>query len=1042
MHKFSLSFIFSICILLVSCTDYQSKINNIQSRIDEISTECSSLNTTAAALAQLVDAVKSGQTVSSFVPIASSSGSIAGFKLYFEEGGDITVSNTLCSVAPSKDGDSWYWKNGDAWITDSNGNRIEVSHESGALQFKQEKGALLYSTDSGRTWLSAGSPNQYLLKEITEDADSIQITLADGSIIDIEKSKKTSFSIELGDIPESITSGSTVEIPYSLSGNIRGVQLKALAPQGWTVSVQSTSQIAGTIKVTAPDEIYEAAITLVADNLEGKAVTRTIEFGDYIQRGTEPQVLEALYDTYYAESCESQITARIRTNLTYDIVVEKDAEGWVIPQAGTKAVRVDDVLFTVKENASGAERTARVTFKSGIYSTSIQIIQDANYVIQTWQPLKFRTSSSYRNQLTISYSGDVATIVTTGSDPYISTNVLTEALPEEAKVLTFEYTSTKRIDNLQIFFRPPLAESNSTHEGALPAAREWKEVSFPINIERLNFSYWGKAGDFLRMDFGNNPDITIQVRNIHFRNATSAELREMNLKERVYADKEVTNQNIKSYLNRNFLSEITEVEVKEEQIVIKGHCNGSDNYYLAEIPPYEIAADLEYFEFKTPIQEKDFTITIDRYREMEDYDVDRLLSSWAIIKKNGKEEVLASHAHYADKFYCPSTPKAPEYKTQKGLAGYIGLPLQNSDLDDMQASSVTVNIPLNHYVSATSSSYYNDYCGKRYYFQYIGELDNYFRQCQARNIVVSAIILVQRTNSILVHPECNGGNYSMPNLTTQESVNEYAALLDYLAKRYGRNGRNGVIHKWIMHNEVDMGTTWTNMGFQPIYRYMDTYERSMRICHNIARCYNEYAEVMGSFTNSWTNNLEYAPKDMLDILLQYSEAEGDFKWGVAYHSYPQSLVNPKTWNDSKATYTMNTAYISFKNLEVIDKWIKMPEHKYQHTTKRGLWLSENGANTASYNSTDLKNQAACAAWALYKVSQLDGIDAITWHNWCDNATEGVNLGLRKSAENGYEPKPAYYVYNAGMTDDWEEAFEPYLSVIGINSWDEIMHTVQ
>ncbi|MCF0173226.1 MAG: hypothetical protein HUJ91_05800 [Bacteroidales bacterium] len=271
-------------------------------------------------------------------------------------------------------------------------------------------------------------------------------------------------------------------------------------------------------------------------------------------------------------------------------------------------------------------------------------------------------------------------------------------------------------------------------------------------------------------------------------------------------------------------------------------------------------------------------------------------------------------------------------------------------------------------------------------------------------------------------------------------MNRYAACLDFLAFRYSRSdGRYGRIDKWILHNEVDMGTSWTNMGAQHLNTYMHEYVKSLRICHDIARSYNPNAEVMASFTHNWMQRDDYCAKEMLDILLDYSRTEGDFHWGVALHPYPQSLSNPKTWNDSGATWSMNTKYITFKNLEVIDHWIKQPEHKFRNSEKRSLWLSENGANSPSYSDSDLANQAACAAWALYKVSQLDGIDAMQWHNWSDNPEEGVKIGLRTQ---DLDPKPAYYVYKAAYTSSQESVFAPYLPVIGVSSWPQIMRTVE
>ena len=80
--------------------------------------------------------------------------------------------------------------------------------------------------------------------------------------------------------------------------------------------------------------------------------------------------------------------------------------------------------------------------------------------------------------------------------------------------------------------------------------------------------------------------------------------------------------------------------------------------------------------------------------------------------------------------------------------------------------------------------------------------------------------------TLLKHPDFNGiAPYTMPNMTTIESTNCYAAALDFLAKRYSAS--NMRIAHWIIHNEVDGGSHWTNMGDKPIATFMDTYLRSI-----------------------------------------------------------------------------------------------------------------------------------------------------------------------------------------------------------------------
>ena len=268
-------------------------------------------------------------------------------------------------------------------------------------------------------------------------------------------------------------------------------------------------------------------------------------------------------------------------------------------------------------------------------------------------------------------------------------------------------------------------------------------------------------------------------------------------------------------------------------------------------------------------------------------------------------------------------------------------------------------------------------------------------------------------------------------------------MLDFIASRYSpADGTHGSIHNWIMHNEVDAANEWTNMGSKATENMMvHEYVKSMRLCYNIARQYYPYARVMASLTHTWTksdNDTGFTSKSILEKIVKYSSIEGDFEWGVAAHPYPQSLLEPRIWSkDTRATYSMDSDFVTFKNLEVLDKWILTPAHMYGGNVKRLLLLSENGTNARSYDDADMADQAAGAAWAMKKVYRLHGIDGIDWHNWYDNPDEvaqGLRIGLRNTA---LEKKPVWTVYQAAGTDKEAEVFDPYLSVIGISSWDEI-----
>ena len=502
--------------------------------------------------------------------------------------------------------------------------------------------------------------------------------------------------------------------------------------------------------------------------------------------------------------------------------------------------------------------------------------------------------------------------------------------------------------------------------------------------------------------------------------------------------------NIKDYLAKDYPSKVTNVQVTSDKVIIKGNCGGSGTYLLAEITPWQDVTELEKYPYTQDLSGGGFTVTVDRIvPNREGIRYDKVFSKWAVVKVDGDRQTLDSHARYADDVVPKKSPAALPLRNKKGF-GAGDIDLYFSDCKEMNVGSITMNVVLNDYIKGEGSGY--SYGGQNYSLGAFKDyVDRVTRRAGEMDLVVSAIILCQ-TNSIFKDPENKGGNYTMPNLTTAKAFNLYAAALEHMASTHCTPG-NRISH-WIMHNEVDFANEWTNMGDQPMMRYLDRYIKSMRICYNIARQYDQNASVLGSYTHCWAKaDGSFAPKMMLEKTVEYSSAEGDFRWGVAYHPYPQNLTKPSFWiDDTQATYSLNSKYVTFKNLEVIDAWIRQKENFYKGKTKRVLFLSEQGTNSPSYSESDLALQAAGGAWAWKKVSKLDGIDAIQWHNWADNKAEGgLRIGLRTFAEGSVSnltPKPVWYVWKAAGTAEEDSVFDQYKTTLGISDWDSIIKTVE
>lgn len=517
---------------------------------------------------------------------------------------------------------------------------------------------------------------------------------------------------------------------------------------------------------------------------------------------------------------------------------------------------------------------------------------------------------------------------------------------------------------------------------------------------------------------------------------------------------------LKQYLRNTYPSVINKVSVTESSIEIVGNCVGEGHFYLGEIPPYLDVTKIDKAPYKVELTEASFSIVLDRFIEREGVLYDRLLSKWAIFQMTDLADQLVSHARHADEIWAYQHLSPITLTSKKGLGGLTANSFI-SDLSLLGISSATINVCITHFMHLTpkAGDIEHLYGGKTYYMdeEYLNNtLDKVLLEAtKKRNISVAAIILIDPASrsvdtgigELLQHPDYSEGTYTMPNMTTLESVNCYAAALDFLARRYCRSdNRYGRISHWIMHNEVDGGLSWTNMGVKPVTIFSDTYIKSMRMCYNIVHQYDQNSEVFISFSHGWNiaaGGGWYKVRDMLDFMNLFCKAEGDFFWSLACHSYPAQLGNPCTWDDAQATFSMDTEYVTLKNLEVLDKWVSVPQNQYKGGIRRSVWLSEAGTCSPSYADKDLQNQAAGFAFGWKKINALEGINGIQWHSWFDHLGDGARLGLRKynDAEYQGEAKPVWMTYQKAGTDAENEYFEQYLQRIGIDSWEGIIQKI-
>lgn len=654
--------------------------------------------------------------------------------------------------------------------------------------------------------------------------------------------------------------------------------------------------------------------------------------------------------------------------------------------------------------------------------------------------------------------GGVLSIRTTGGDPQlIFAASPSERIREDSYMLAFEYFCPDGVDGVEIFYqkdrRAGWSQDRRVDGGSLSRAEAWQP--YAINLKMASDGKWTPQDRGFRIDFGRAPGLDLQIRNVHLRAPTAAELRGA---EEVQARRDAQEEKaalIDAYLERDSLpARMSSFEVGSDSIELSGQIEADLLAWarIIEFLPHEDAWNPDHGKvLDARPSETSFTLSLPRF--VDGYD--RIASRFALARPVGNARALLCRAVWATDVSGAAERDMPRLRpaNHKGMGGVTYRPeIFQKDLKDLGITSATINMPLTGMLQRGGGGARIDFThqGRTWSFNAdaINRFDERIKLLTEMDIVVSGILLISRDAGVLVHPNYDrAGIYSMANLTDREGADTYRAIVAFLAERYSRSDQKyGWISHWIVFNEVDYGWVWTNMGETPMALYLDAYEKAMRLTYLEARRFNPTAEVFISLTHNWdyapSDTLRtYAPRALLDRLALYSERTGDFHWGVAYHPYPQSLLRPRTWEDTRATASFSTRYITPKNIEVLDAYLHQ-DHFHYRGELRTVLLSEQGFHTPDYTEQSMLDKAAAIAYTWAKITHLPTIETFHYHRWVDNPREGsLRVGLRTLPEsgkpNGERKEPAFSVLSALETEREAEVIEPLKAILGIDDWQSV-----
>ena len=658
------------------------------------------------------------------------------------------------------------------------------------------------------------------------------------------------------------------------------------------------------------------------------------------------------------------------------------------------------------------------------------------------------------NQIALESSEELIAIRTLGTDPYFHFSIPPLSQSRRDWVLQWRYFCPQGISGMELRVGRGIARPNAIDLPPLPAAEGW--TSYAINLSELSpQTEWHGQATRLRIDLGRRDGVRLRIQDVTVRPITDEEIEQRKRARQLRQRKSELAQSIRRYQSRTWPGTIHWIKRNSATLQLSGSIDTSklagDVRVVARLP-YSVSADALLTAETSSVWEVNIDASSGELTAL--VPCDQTNASSLLKQRLQLVQIIdgayqpISAAKYVEVDSIADHGPPPPLRAAKGLTG-ITPRLTVDHLRQLGIQHASVNLVITGLISHVHRPGWTKQTimAREWWVNQsrLEHLDRNVRIVCDAGAVAAAIILIPtsaRQRSPLAHPESsNAGTYAMPDLTSQESIQRYAATIQLLAERYaGAHPEFGRIDHWIVHNEVDYGWQWTNMGKQPMEVYLEHYVRSMRLIDAATRRHNPHARVFISLTHRWNTRdsrpwQTYAPKQMLSTLIRWSKLEGDFPWGIAYHPYPQSLWRGDFWNDQDVDDDFDTPLITLKNLQVLDRFMKQPSSRFIDGSIRPLICSEQGFHCDENDPQQLEIQAAALLRTWSKLRQCPTVLAFDYHRPSDHPDEGgLRLGLRglPSKDNPLgNPKPGWEVYSAIGTDREKELIDQYRHV-----WDD------
>lgn len=395
--------------------------------------------------------------------------------------------------------------------------------------------------------------------------------------------------------------------------------------------------------------------------------------------------------------------------------------------------------------------------------------------------------------------------------------------------------------------------------------------------------------------------------------------------------------------------------------------------------------------------------------------------------------------------------------SKKGMQG-----VADAYTEDLRVQHLLLNVDIQDLVWTRAASGYipYNYKGKTYYFSDLVALKktiydlhgwgsregNAYGENHTRNVTVVLLMSWKYDElSYLIHPSARSKGrapYYALNMQDENSRQTFEALFCYLGEELGQMKER--VNNWTLGNEVNSCNSWNYSGGMSLSTCVENYAQAFQLLNQGIKRTASSPRLFISLDHCWnTSDAGHSGKAFLDEFAAYmSHTAPLMQWNVNYHPYSQPLKNAAFWKDYfNTTDSVNTAYISMRNINVLTGYLTSLEAKYGKTSNSiRVILGEIGFSAVGGNKTEERLQSAALGYGYYIAMFNDRIDAYIIRAYMDDQAEtssGLFLGLRRN-DSAQTAKESYVVYKNLDTSQSFTVMNQYLGTIGIDSWQKVI----